>query len=466
MAKRKPDRPIRNVPVTDARSGGARTVSAMEQRPSDSDAFRAAERVTMGDAAAGMADPKPREGRLDEGAEVGISTAIAPTLDTVQPGAVGVGEVQDVDKSDRPEPVQNLAEFISAIYAGRLKSLSGAVLNRIKASSSMMDALTRAALLADTLRVDPSLEKAKLLMLLARKAGPNRAIARAIREFVRDAVKQHPVMHGEPTHAGAFPGSSDSSAPEKVWHALVRTEIPLKLRRQPRRGDDSADEGTDGEGVSQDANSESVGQTARLNAQFSKARRNAFLCDVLWRFDEDLAGFTDSLRTLRQTVFAADERPARVEQGLIEALATVSEKDDDRIALLLDWEWQSVLALRTKLAELERRDAELRRQLSDEQNRIADARRAYRAQLAETETHKAAVQSAKTEFDNYRIHARADFEHLRAASLGVIRHAIDELGNVDVALSREQPKVSFTRDVIHTVMDSLVRHVKSLEDEK
>lgn len=467
MTKRKLVRPIRNVTVTDARSGEARTVTALEQRPSDSEMPEAAAAATTDDAAAGMAVPERREGRSDGGAEGGVPSAVAPASETLQPDGERAGEVQNVDNPDRPRPPQNLAEFISAVYSGRLKTLPGAVLNRIKASPSMIDALTRAALLAEARRVDPSLDKAKLLMLLARKAGPSRAIARAIREFVRDAVKQHPVMQGEPTHAGAFPGSSDSSAPEEVWHALAPPESPLRAKRQPRReADEVADASADVEGVSEDAIPESARQTAKFGAQVSKARRNAFLCDALWRFDEGLAGFADSLRTLRQTLFALDKRPARVEQELIEGLATVSEKDDARIALLLDWGWQSAAVLQTKIVELERRDAELRRHLSDEQGRIADARRAHQAQVAETEMHKAAAQSAKSDLDNHRVHARADFEHLRAASLGVIRHAIDELGNVDVALSRDQPKVSLSRDVIHTVMDSLLRHVKSLEDQK
>jgi hypothetical protein len=65
-----------------------------------------------------------------------------------------------------------------------------------------------------------------------------------------------------------------------------------------------------------------------------------------------------------------------------------------------------------------------------------------------------------------RIHARADFESLRAGSLGVIKSAVSELENVNIVLSREKPKLEFAREVLTSVIDNLLEHINKLNESK
>jgi hypothetical protein len=63
-----------------------------------------------------------------------------------------------------------------------------------------------------------------------------------------------------------------------------------------------------------------------------------------------------------------------------------------------------------------------------------------------------------------KTHGQADYEELRASSLRAIRDAVQQLEQVSVALGRDVPKVSFAREVLDTIVDSLRATTKKLED--
>ena len=64
------------------------------------------------------------------------------------------------------------------------------------------------------------------------------------------------------------------------------------------------------------------------------------------------------------------------------------------------------------------------------------------------------------------VHLRTDYEKLRGSTLRTLNTEIVQLNNVEIALSRDVPKVEISLAVIHVVVDALLRLSKRLDSKR
>lgn len=62
-----------------------------------------------------------------------------------------------------------------------------------------------------------------------------------------------------------------------------------------------------------------------------------------------------------------------------------------------------------------------------------------------------------------QIHNRADYEDLHATTRTILDDVLNELYSVDIALSREQPKIEHIRDVVQALVDRLNNYYITLD---
>ena len=353
------------------------------------------------------------------------------------------------------QEIATLAEYVEALYAGKIKTLSESTIKRITSRYEPLRGEEAGALFLQAQSLDLTLEKTRLLMSLSGRAAKNRTFAKAMRDFARDAVNNHPIMRGKPEGTCPFFGTSDVQPLEDFWKALFigNTESALEISRR-------ADSNSDGsESAQQDG--------SRPSQQFGKARKNAFLCAVLWRYGEGLVTFAEVLRLLKATVYHQPSSISSLETRLIDALAQPHEtRETERLALVFEWfagqsRVEVVKVIEAKVAN-ERLSAELLE--------AAQALEVRSTALFESQKEVAELRgmllAAERQLEISRTHSRADYEELRARTLAVLGGATREMGEIDIALSRPAPKAEFVREVLRSVADELIIYHRQLEEKK
>lgn len=433
------------VPVTNARTGETHRVSpptGRDERPKSA--------VSTGDSNASSPVEAPTEPR-------DTSTPLEVGKMSVGTSAVTKNSEAHAGKASRPADPQDLADYLAAVYAGRMKSLPEPVVKRLKTAEPLLEQVRRGELLRDAQTLDASLEKARLLMQLSRRPHVFPRLSREIREFVRVAVRQHPLVRQLDDPTQVMPGHNDGVTPEALWAQLTSERFS-----GPQPGTD----------VTDDENGASSGEPVKPKQRAQRTNTNAdicsnvFWCDIFWRRSEGHLSFAETMRVLRVTVFALPTLSDTSDDDTIDALSVLAEKEDKRAALLFDWGHRASTTALEKVVHLERQVETYGARLDDAIERERALQASLEAAHTEGVQKDQALKAAHDESAVQKVHARADYEHLRADALGVIRAAVDELNNVDVALSRDVPKTAFARDVVHSVVDSLTRHIKSLDEKK
>lgn len=374
------------------------------------------------------------------------------------------------NKSDRRVEPQNLAEFVYAFVAGKAKSLSSATAKRLMGSSAIEPAV-RGQLLRRVQEADPTLEKTRKLMLLAKENRAYRTLSQLLMEFCVECVVLNPAVRGTGMKAMLFPGFEDENNLEDAWRLLqslgapeqlppdtAQSEPPLE-HEDPARSAVTTDDRVSGGWEPKDTKERTPGAKAAA----SRSRRNALLSSAIWRMHHGQTNFAEMMRSLRATVFALRERPQSLESELFEAIATLPEKEDERLAYVLEWSARQQAEGLTRLAETVRQAEALQSRVTaaEEQLRGATERAAMLERQLEAE--RAARAAAEKAIGVAQTHGQADLEEVRAMSLRAIRDAIAQLDVVSAALKREFPKIDSARDKVDAVMDALKSTNKKLE---
>lgn len=354
----------------------------------------------------------------------------------------------------RVEP-RTIAEYVKALYGGSVKSLSEQALNRLKNSTHAIPSEERSCLLRLALETDKSLEKTKLLLLAADRCGAYKGLGQAFRSLARDVLLLHPVAQGNPTISEFFHGIDDRRGLRDLWSALYGQPSSVSREKPIEQvGEQTSDQ--DGDAQAEEKNA---------SKQLAKARRNMFLCGALWRGSGDSSDLQGLIQALGTTLFRLSS-DAPVGGALLSALATAAEKEDERIALLIAWSVGQTGHLNARIADLGRRLQTSEDALSRTQRELASTRDLLDEREIELSAKDVQLKSQLEDTGVQKTHARADYEALRADSMNVIKAAVAELENVDVALSREIPKTYLAREVVQAVVDSLIKHVESLEQKR
>lgn len=375
----------------------------------------------------------------------------------------------------RPEP-QSSAEFVDAFYAGRTKVLSDATLRRLKSTTVSLDAGARGDLLRMAIDTDQTLDKTRRLLLLASEVSELKVLGHLLLDFAAEVVLLHPAVRTNGLRAHLFPVHGDEYTLEDAWRLLKSLELPAPPTASADDETEPKDAGTGqaSDDASADLESGTGGKrpkAAKANSAAraaqqaaTKARRNALLCSVVWRVHRNQQSFSDAMRGLRGTLFSPGAGPTALEAELLEAIALMPEKEDSKVALLLEWSARQQSDLLNKLTNAQRRNEALTAQGEALDLELDGANKRIEALEGELQAERASKEALDRHIGVVKTHGQADYEDLRASSLKAIRDAVQQLDQVSIALGREVPKVAFAREVLDTIVDSLRGTTKKLED--
>jgi hypothetical protein len=405
-----------------------------------------------------------------------ISTSAANTLVPAneQGNSVDAAPQLATKPDKRPEP-QTTAEFIEAFYAGRTKVLSDSTVRRLKNAPVILEPSVRGDLLRRAMEVDDSLDKTRRLLVLATEVEELRALGHLLLQFAADVVLLHPAVKANGMQAHLFPPYGDEHTLEDAWRLLNASEVTMPRSTNAEKEPQAADVETNASSqalneatTASEAASQRAKVVARLRAAqllVAKVRRNALLCSVVWRvMHRKHLPLAEAMRALRGTLYAQGVEEPRLEAELLEALALMPEKEDAKVALLLQWTTKQQSDLVNKFAAGQSRIESLTEQVSRLEVEIKAGSQHVQTLKQQLEFERA----SKAELDRHigvvKTHGEADYEELRAASLRSMRDAVHQLEQVSVALSRDTPKVPFAREVLETIVDSLRATTKKMEE--
>jgi hypothetical protein len=370
-------------------------------------------------------------------------------------------KAKSLDKTEKKKEPQTLSEYIDFFYQGKVKNLSESFVFRLSGTSQNLRPEDRSALQRSAITADASLEKTRQLMQIARSANSNLILKSTLLDFAKDLVALHPVVKSSALgRTTLFPDDRENVKPlQTIWAELHKGAKESKsakgyIEKNELPSDLSIESDSDANAALDTKNNPSK--------DFPKARRNAFLCAVLWRHIEGEA-FSSIMRVVQETFFLLKKEPTKLDDELFESILSFSNVEAEKIGLFIKWSNKNLNEQIFRVERLEQSlssNVEEVSRLTNETSRQADTITQLCNELVEL---KESLIAAQSEIAVQKVHTRADFEELRARSLGIIKKEVTDLENVEIALSRPIPKVETAKDVVKAVVDSLHTYIKDLE---
>lgn len=395
---------------------------------------------------------------------------------------------RSVEVAEKKVDPQSFAEYIELFYVGKIKSLPETLVQRFTGLSTAMAPEVRSALQQKAIGLDASLEKTRHLMQLASSALSNLSLESMLWEFAQDVVALHPALsnHGL-GRSYLFPLSGLGQSLQEVWSALnkcnskekpsknkaVKPELSLPSKAVESSSKDAAIASVPivsgpksySDGGSADA-IVSVETKNNPERDFAKARRNAFLCAVLWRRAQESTSFRDIHQVIRDTILRLKSKPGNMENELLESLLSLSASEAEKVGLYAEWAGQTINAQINRGRLLEEQLANNVEKVESLGSQNAEQAALLAQKEVEIGIFRRQLQELQSEMAVQKVHARADYEQLRARSLGVLKKEVMDLENVAIALSRPIPKVETAQDVVTVVVDSLQAYINDLEGKR
>lgn len=378
-------------------------------------------------------------------------------------------KIRKVERAEKRHEPQTPFEFIEAFYTGRSKSLTESIVRRIKNNALAIDSASRGTLLRLAQSEDETLDKTRRLMLIASEEADLKPLGHLLIEFAVEVICLNKAIHSNGMRVKLFPNYSDESALEDAWKALSSMKLSEDLGTMdaPQLAENSETDTSDRAQADGDikifsgrkGNSQTKAKAAISLS--NKARRNALLCSVIWRIHKKHVTFPEAMRAMRNTIFYAPIATA-LEADLLEAIALMPEKEDSRVALLLEWQAKQQLDISLKLSDANQRTSDLTvelAQVANEKNLALEAIEKLRQDLLAIQVKN---QDLHSQLGVVQTHGQADHEALRSLSLRIVRESVTQLESVTTALGRDPPKVDIAIEVLNTVADGLKKAEKKL----
>jgi hypothetical protein len=357
-------------------------------------------------------------------------------------------------------------DFLDAYYKGRVKTLSEAVIRRIKSNSIALDSESREALLQLAISEDVILDKTRKLMSIGLKLDDLKPLGELLINFAVEVICQHSKIKSNGVQAKLFPGFMDEFTLNDAWTTLEGLQ-KLTVVKEPSVPvvSSSSEEGGAKVGSTQKSRNglrRSGGNLKQPSLTAERAFRNAYLCSVIWRIHKKQSTFADSMRAMRSSIFRAQSNVIN-EDELLEAIAQMPEKEDLKVALIWDWQVRQQTEVTSRLSfatqEIERLEAQL---VTAENEKIVQLNAIYRLQQEATQS-QLKIEQLIADIGVVTIHGNDDQENLRASSLRVISGAITNIENVVTALGRDPPKTGIAIEVLTVVLDGFEQVKKQLQ---
>lgn len=400
-----------------------------------------------------------------------IEDKVLPASDTVQPADIQevlVNKESSVEQSEKRVEPQNLTEFIDAFLNGKVKSISEALARRLGSSSPRIEVEARGELLRLAQASDVTLDKVRKLLISAKKLTSNSVLEQEMIEFCLDCVLSNEFVRAEGMRSLLFPGHDDISSLEEAWARLQSLTILNSIGAEECQPESPhADDSTVSEVAKPSANSaknQNEKSKRALATLAARTRRNALCCSAIWRVRQKQMEFPQVVRALRATLFVLEKRVDSVDDELLEALSSISEKESDVVALVLDWSLRQQIESLNRVEDVNRRYAASARELDEAKEQLIQMKvlaDSLRAQLGE---ERAAGEELHKKLGVAKTHGQADLEDLRSQALKTMRDAVSQLDVVSEALKRDPPKILSALDKVEAVMDRLKSTNNNLEN--
>lgn len=389
------------------------------------------------------------------------TTPSSPPTDSTPPDASAepaTTEVPQTKKSEKRYEPQSVDDLLGAFYRGKVKTISDSTVRRLKTVGLYLQPSQRGELRRIAIESDETLDRTRRLMVVASEIPDLKTLGHLLMEFASEVVVFHPRLQRNGLQARLFPMRWDDNDLAAAWEFLnepaVASETSSKIQPPGPEGAPQPEAGAD--------NSKPKA-AASDRAAVSKVRRNALLCSLLWRVSRG-APFTEAMRGLRNSVFKLSSWPPALERDLLEAVALMQEKEDSKVALLLEWQARQNSELQAKIDQANRQLAATQEQIRP----IESARDEALARCLELEALLADARGKKEQLTAtlgvVQTHGKADFEELRSLALRLVIDTARKLEEASTALGREQPKVVLARETINVAVDGLHAGLKKLEE--
>lgn len=336
--------------------------------------------------------------------------------------------------------IESCDEYLEEYYSGRLKSLSEKTVHLIKGKAPSTTG-RRASLIDHAVKSDFALEKTRSLFVFSLNAGGYSGLGRTLRDFAKDVVMRHPVMGSEDS-AQWFPIAShnDAANVKSLW-----TDVGIF---DPETLPETSTEDEPGKKTS--------------SADIRKARRNAFLCAVIWRFAERQATFAEFFRSLRSTIFQSAPDDKEVEEKLLNFLVLSQEKDRPGIAAFAQWFHDQTLQAQKQAEQHKQRLDSLQLQKQELDDLLLAKEDEIVLLNEQLSTLQLQVDASVEEIRILKVHSKDDLERQKSRTLRTLEDEIPVLADCLTALNRDPPKVEVAKEYLGTALDTLNRELKAL----
>jgi hypothetical protein len=402
-----------------------------------------------------------------------IEEKVLPASDTFQLAHIQevlVNKESSVEQSEKRVEPQNLTEFIDAFLNGKVKSISEALARRLWSSTPRIDVEARGELLRLAQASDVALDKIRKLFISAKKLTSNSVLEQEMIEFCLDCVLSNEFVRAEGMRTLLFPGHEDNSSLEEAWARLQSLTILNGNNigaeefqpKSPHANDSTVSEVA--KPSTNSAKNKNEKSERALTILAARTRRNALCCSAIWRVRQKQMEFPEVVRALRATLFVLEKRVESVDDELLEALSSISEKESDVVALVLDWSLRQQIESLNRFEDVNRRYAASAGELGEVKEQLIQMKvlaDSLRAQLGE---ERAAGEELHKELGVAKTHGQADLEDLRSQALKTMRDAVSQLDVVSEALRRDPPKIISALDKVEAVMDRLKSTNQNLEN--
>lgn len=393
-------------------------------------------------------------GKGDVEKALGRPTPIEPSTKEAKPSFLGsdsaasgieesqsAGSDEEREGKEKRRKIESCDEYLEWYYAGKIKTLSEESIRRIGSRVNITNAL-RAKLIDDALKSDFSMDKTRQLFVLSTDASSYTGLERSLRDFARDVVVRHPVMASQ-DHESWFPCSArnDLANVKTLWHGFVISS------------------GLPG----QEASATEEGKRTSA-ADIPRARRNAFLCALIWRYAERQTSFVEFFRSLRSTILQSSSQTEHIERSLLGFLVSAQDKDRCGIADFAHWFHDQTVRTqnqadhyRQRLESTERHTRELDELLAAKKEETAGLNQ-------QIESLRAQVDAAGEEIRVHKVHSKDDLERQRSRTLRALEDEIPVLADCLTALNRDPPKVEVAKEYLGAALDKLNNELRALRE--
>lgn len=338
-------------------------------------------------------------------------------------------------KSTIEKPQETIEELVQCFLNGKIKSLPNDRIKKLK--KHIFEVEFSQEFLAEAVKNDPALEKAKSLLLMLDKHKTYPVFQTSISKFIREVIAQHPIMVSHNINAWL---PLEGAAEELGLIKLFEEVSP------PKNIAVSIDEKTD----------------KKVESDLQRSRLNLFYIALIWRLQKNFINFNEFIRSLRATVFASKLTSLEIEHSCVEFFTESNNKDISKISALMDW-YAKESEDNNKSARLANENAaKLDLQIINANQKISTLQNTSNTQLNKINRLTTEIAEIKEAKRVALSHTDADQSLERERAIRLMASEIKILEECKAALQKNPPKAAVANELISNVIKRLQAELLNL----